>query len=758
MSTSATSRTWPTKAGANSSAVNPQAARDILSRPTGSGAGRLVEFAEREFAAGLATRLRNGVSRPSKTASWPISHWTATPLVGELAELVGRYPLREALRAELALALYRSGRQADALRAIEDARRTLLDELGVDPGRELREIESAILDHDPALDAPVVAIPAPRPARGPSRGRRNAAELFGRAREFGELVAALDEATRATCLVVVEGEPGIGKTRLVEEAAAIATERGALALWGRAFEGGAAPASGPRPPPLRTLAASTPESAIAPSSSPSSRPPPAAPGSSPSPHSSRSWTTRSTCCALHAARQPIMLILDDLQWADVASLELLGLVAGRVTDLPLLDRRHRGELEVGRNDAVVETLATMTRLPATRRLRLLGIDATARLHSLPRQPDRTATPASRTIHERGAARSSPPSSRWLLASTNRTGPADVPSGVRDVVRRRIALFQTRPGEILQVAAVIGRDVDFTLLAAASGIQLDVRLDVLDPAVVNRLLVAAPDQPGMFRFSHAVVREVVVDDIRPCGGAPAPEGRGLLGEDDATAEILAEHLWEAAPIGASEVRPTRSNAAAVASRRLAYVSGEPAPRTRSAPAPLARHNAGDQEAELRTVAQLVSVTAARAGYASVPAGSPVLERGKLVEAVGRVDQRLHSLWENGPASTSHASTCRPTGSRRRCSRSRRSRQRDRPCAGAHRVRHQPVAPQRARRVVASPRPRLVGAAGVEKDETNIPIFDLTQARLASASPRTCTTSSATSVIPTGATRKRSTSCR
>jgi len=73
-------------------------------------------------------------------------------LVGELEALVAEHPLRERLRAQLMLALYRSGRQAEALEVYREARRTLVDELGIEPGRALREVEQAILAQDPALD------------------------------------------------------------------------------------------------------------------------------------------------------------------------------------------------------------------------------------------------------------------------------------------------------------------------------------------------------------------------------------------------------------------------------------------------------------------------------------------------------------------------------------------------------------------------------------------------------------------------------
>src|SRR5205085_5118651 len=72
-------------------------------------------------------------------------------LVDELERLIAAHPLRERLRGQLMLALYRAGRQADALDAYRDARRTLQDELGLDPGEELRSLERRILAQDPAL-------------------------------------------------------------------------------------------------------------------------------------------------------------------------------------------------------------------------------------------------------------------------------------------------------------------------------------------------------------------------------------------------------------------------------------------------------------------------------------------------------------------------------------------------------------------------------------------------------------------------------
>ena len=107
-------------------------------------------------------------------------------LVGELEELAAEYPLRERPRALQMLALYRCGRQADALAAYRSARGKLIDELGIEPGSELQELERAILQHDPSLDLE------------PSRRR----ETMSRARVI--LIAALELEAAATLLRLAE--------------------------------------------------------------------------------------------------------------------------------------------------------------------------------------------------------------------------------------------------------------------------------------------------------------------------------------------------------------------------------------------------------------------------------------------------------------------------------------------------------------------------------------------------------------------------
>jgi DNA-binding SARP family transcriptional activator len=145
-------------------------------------------------------------------------------LVGELAELVAGFPLRERLRGQLMLALYRCGRQADALAVYRQTRHTLIDELGIEPGERLRRLEQAILACDPGLDAPaepvvVHAVRRPAPGLLPA----NIGDFTGRVEYISEirrclLPSAGTEARVAVPIVVITGKGGVGKTSLAVHA------------------------------------------------------------------------------------------------------------------------------------------------------------------------------------------------------------------------------------------------------------------------------------------------------------------------------------------------------------------------------------------------------------------------------------------------------------------------------------------------------------------------------------------------------------
>jgi DNA-binding SARP family transcriptional activator len=128
---------------------------DLADEPAGRAAARLEELR----LAALEERIEADLALGRHAA-----------LVPELEELVAREPYQERPRRQLIVALYRSGRQADALEAYSQARRAFVDELGTEPGRELQEVQLAVLRRDPALDAPAAA--EPPPARSPRAEER----------------------------------------------------------------------------------------------------------------------------------------------------------------------------------------------------------------------------------------------------------------------------------------------------------------------------------------------------------------------------------------------------------------------------------------------------------------------------------------------------------------------------------------------------------------------------------------------------------
>ncbi len=618
----------------------------------------LGEYHDRDFARGVAARLddRRLAALDDRIAA-DLALGRHAAIVGELFELVDAHPFQEVLRAHLATALYRAGRQADALRTVEDARRMLRDELGLDLSPQLRALEHAVLSHDASLDAPTVGQPSGITAVSPLHTAAlagtaatavNTDMLVGRDAELRVLLTLLAEATNGTRVAILEGEPGIGKTRLAEELGREASRQGAAVLWGRALEGGASPAFWPWLPPLRSLvngpASGTtiaPELAtlLAPASAVAIAPEAA--------EVARHVLSESIVALLDASARgrQLVLVIDDIQWADVASLELLTTIPGRLIDAPLLIIATVRALEMGRHDALVDTLAALTRVPGTRRVALRGLsrDDTA---ALIEQATGDAADAAtvEAIHERAEGNPffTTELARLLASGVDGT---DVPSGVRDVVHRRVSLLPPESAELLQVAAIIGRDIDIELLVATSGRDLDSCLDDLEPAMLQRLLLPAHDSPGSYRFAHALVREVLSSEISPLKKARLHLCvADALDDSDDNAEIVAEHLWQAVPIGVGRrAAAALERAGLVALRRFAYAAADDL-LARAVQLHRPNTNSRDElEAELRAIMLRTSVQVALHGY-PVVLGQRSLVRGQeLAASLGRDTELLSLLW-------------------------------------------------------------------------------------------------------------------
>ncbi len=467
-------------------------------------------------------------------------------VVGDLQQAVVEHPLRERLWGQLALALYRSRRQADALRAIAAARSTLAEELGLDPGPELRRLESQILDHDPALlavPAPIaptrVAVDAPAPAPDVS-------PLIGR---DGEWATLLEARTRALAgepsVVLIEGEPGIGKSTLLDAVATRASADGWVVFRSQCVEEGLAPALWPWLEGLRSL-----------------RDDPRTPPE----HQERAAAILGTiaeddtamtlieiangvAAALQsfAAERPLLVAVEDLHWADGASLEMLPLLMSRLGGSHVLILGTMRPLDLGAGGPLSTALGAIGRVAGTTRLILDGLDveASAQLYEAVSgtTPD---TDSAAQLHTRTAGNSLFITELARLGSVKGAG-ADVPDAVRDVVRRRLARLPGPTGDLLVTAAVLGQDVDLDVLANVASISIDRCLDDLDPAVVTRILVPSPT--GRYRFSHALVRDAVLADLSPLRLArlhlrAADAIESLAGHDPDRHEPIAMHRWHA----------------------------------------------------------------------------------------------------------------------------------------------------------------------------------------------------------------------
>jgi DNA-binding SARP family transcriptional activator len=464
--------------------------------------------------------------------------------VAELSAAVNQHPLRERLWSTLAVALYRSQRQADALRAIDQARRTLIDELGLDPGPDLQELERRILDHDPALlavptaEAPVVEV-APATRSSDSR-------FVGRTREWARLTAALDRAAGgAPALVLLDGEPGIGKSALAERLLEHASAHGWRVAVGRSVDGELAPALWPIIELARDIAG---EGALHASPTDGVAVP------TPVEIADAVLVALDTATLDSAAGDSRWcLFVDDLHWADRLTLDVFALLCERLGERRVLVIGAFRPPATAPDSALFATIGALTRVPGSERIAVPPLDEDEVAAILQRATGAEPAPdAVRLVHARaGGNPFFVGELARLFGEEGVTPDSGVPDAVRDVVRARLAPLPPITKTVLQVAAVAGERVDLQVLIEANGLDADACLDALDPAIVARMLVTGSDHE--LRFAHAIVRDAVLADIAVLqrsrlhrSVADAIERTRGAGADDV--ETIARHRLASLPIG------------------------------------------------------------------------------------------------------------------------------------------------------------------------------------------------------------------
>jgi DNA-binding SARP family transcriptional activator len=570
----------------------------------------LAEFAGEPWAVPTAVRLAEAydLALEARVDAW-LTLGRHAQAASELEAMVQGRPLRERRWEQLVVAAYRSGRQADALRAYQRGRAVLGDELGLEPGPGLRRLEAAVLAQDPALDwrsegpAPAVAAHSFGPAIAPPRpaslsaapaghGPRPASlvpgpVVLGRDAELAHLAARLRLAGAGHGgAVVLTGEPGAGKTTVAEAVAHLAaqagtteagttvagttvagttvagttvagvTVAGVTVAWGRCPDAASTPAYWPWSQMLRGLPDGPRVQAAR------QRLDGDAPGAGEeSVRQFRAYEAVSAALGEAAASGPVLAVVDDLHAADDASLGLLQLLAGDLHRMPVLCLFTARDTEPSR--PLAQALGELLRHPGTERLAVeafLPADVAALLDRLTERPPSAEVVAALMSRTGGNPFYTTELVR-LVSSEQRRRPLsaadvlalDVPSGIRDVLMHRVHRLPDDTQSLLTLAAVAGRELVPELLAHLAGLDAEDLLFNLEPAVAAGLVTPAEAGWG-YRFRHPLIHESLYASTGQAGRARL-HGRVAVALEDLSAARtavdvaqLAHHYLAAGPFG------------------------------------------------------------------------------------------------------------------------------------------------------------------------------------------------------------------
>ncbi len=364
------------------------------------------------------------------------------------------------------------------------------------------------------------------------------AVFVGRQREMAELTVALNDALAGNGrLVMLVGEPGIGKTRTAQELTREAEARGAKVLWGRCYEGLGAPPLWPWLQVIREyIQQATPDqlrSEMGPGAAdiagivpelgtklPGLEPPPT---QEPDQARFRLFNSIATFFKNSAATCPLTLVLDDLHWSDRSSLLLLEFMAGQLEGCRLLVVGCYRDVELSRQHPLGDSLAQLVREPVFRRYALegLSLEETRRIvnevaGALPSPSIVEAIHAHtegnpfflaeviRLLWERGELRQS---------DTRGPPQLGIPAGVREVIGRRLNRLSEHCNQILSSASVAGREFDFPLLRELlPQLTEDQMLRGIDEALWAGLIGESGEGRERYQFSHALVQQTLLEEL------------------------------------------------------------------------------------------------------------------------------------------------------------------------------------------------------------------------------------------------------
>ncbi|WP_170323024.1 BTAD domain-containing putative transcriptional regulator [Acrocarpospora macrocephala] len=415
-----------------------------------------------------------------------------TMLVPELRDLTERHPFDEDLHGQLMIALYRSGRQAEALAVFHVLRDRLREELGLDPSGPQRDLVAAILRQDPGLDH------APVPART-GRLADGGAPLIERAAETSLIDQALDRAvaTRTGQILIFEGPAGIGKTSLVNHAGKRAAALGMTTATARGTDLETDYAWGC----VRQLFHRYAEADHLISADAQQ------PGDE-----FRILTALYLLTADLAARNPLVIVVDDLHWADTPAVQFLTFLAARLDALPvvLVLALRPGQDRIGR---LVSAIAGLPHA-VTRALRPLSPDGCAELLArvIDIEPDRQLVGQCHAMTS-----GNPFLMRELAAQLTASGgdvrtavPEDSP-GVTRFANQQLRYLPPAAVDVARALAVLGDEVGSDWLAQVTRTSPREAMDALVPLLADQLIVAA-GIPARFSFAHPLIRASVYDSM------------------------------------------------------------------------------------------------------------------------------------------------------------------------------------------------------------------------------------------------------